>query len=148
VEGEGQVEEIIVDASVIAKWYIIEEPRENALKMRDDYIDGRIRLSAPFLMPFEVLNAVRYARKDISPTALTKVAESLTLYGIKLCELRGEYARETVETALENEITIYDASYVALAKVLSTVMYTSDQDLITKLKDNYKSYIKHLEDYK
>jgi len=141
------VEEIVTDASVIAKWYIVEEFRENAMKMRDDYIDGRLKLSAPSLMPFEVLNAARYARKDISAKKLEEVAESLTLYGIKLYELQGKYAREAVNAALENEITIYDASYVALAKHLQTVMYTSDQNLITILKDNYKRYVKHLNEY-
>jgi len=141
------MEEIVVDASVIAKWYIIEDLRENALKIRNDYIDGRLRLSTPFLMPFEVLNAARYARKDISPKELREVAESLTLYGIKFYELRGEYARETVEVALENEITIYDACYVALAKYLQTVMYTSDQNLIIELKENFRGYVKHIKDY-
>lgn len=141
------MEEIVVDASVIAKWYIIEDLREKALKIRDDYIDGRLRLSAPSLMPFEVLNAARHARKDISPIALREVAESLALYGIRLYELGGEYARETVEAALENEITIYDASYVALAGHLQTAMYTSDQNLIIKLKDDHKRHVKHLKDY-
>jgi len=48
---------------------------------------------------------------------------------------------------LENDITIYDASYVALAKYLQTVVYTSDQNLIIELKENFRGYVKHIKDY-
>jgi len=139
--------EIVIDASIVAKWYIAEDLREYALRIRDDYIDGKFKLSAPSLMPFEVLNAARHARKDVNSKVLMEVAESLTFYGIKLYELQGAYSKETVETTLENGITIYDASYVALAKYLQTIMYTSDRNLIANLKKDYREYVKHLEDY-
>ena len=96
------MEEIVVDASVVVKWFVAEDLREEALKIRDDYIEGKVRLSAPSLMPFEVLNAARYARKDINPRQLEEIAESLALYGVKLHQLQREYARETIKTALEN----------------------------------------------
>lgn len=141
------MEEVVVDASVITKWYVVEEFREEALRLRDDYIEGKFRLSAPSVMPFEVLNAIRCARKDVDVKVLSEIAGGLALYGIDLHGLHGEYAKRTVETTLENGITVYDASYVALAEHLNTTMYTADQKLIDKLKNGYRRYVKHLKDY-
>ena len=142
------MEEIVVDASVVVKWFIVEEDREKALRIRDDYIEGRMTLSAPSLMPFEVMNAVRYARKDIGVERLTQIAKSLSLYGIRLHSLlREEYAEKTINTALNNNISVYDASYVALAEHLQTILYTADSDLINRLRKEAKTHLKHLNDY-
>lgn len=142
------MEEIVVDASVIVKWFVVEQLREKALGIRDDFIEGRIRLNAPALMLFEVLNATKHGHRDIDSRALGEISESLGLYGIKLYNLEGEYAKETVQAALDNSLTIYDASYIALAKYLQTTVYTSDSNLIRSVRDNYRIYVRSLEDYK
>ncbi|MCD6480597.1 type II toxin-antitoxin system VapC family toxin [Candidatus Bathyarchaeota archaeon] len=41
--------------------------------------------------------------------------------------------RETIEIAMRFDTTIYDASYVALARHLDTTLYTADQELIRKI---------------
>lgn len=142
------MKQIVVDASVVAKWYLIEEYREQALKIRDDYIEGKITLASPTLMPFEVINAIRYSKKKISTQKLKEIAKSIQLYGIQLHELTGTYANLTIETALENNISIYDASYIALAKHLKTITYTADQKLIKTTKNHYRQYVKHISQYK
>ena len=141
------MEEIVVDASVVVKWFIVEEDRQVALRIRDDYIEGKLTLSAPSLMPFEVMNAVRYARRDIEAERLRQIAESLSLYRIRLYNLREEYAWKTIRTALDNDISIYDANYVALAEQLQTTLYTADADLISSLQKEPKVHTKHISDY-
>jgi len=141
------VEEVVVDASVVVKWFVVEEDREKALRIRDDYIEGKLALSAPSLMPFEVMNAVRCARRDMDAERLSQINESLSLYGIKLHNLREEYAKATIRTALDNDITIYDASYIALAEHLQTTMYTADKDLVGNLQEKSKVHARHLGDY-
>lgn len=141
------MENLVVDASVIVKWYVMEEHREQALKLRDDFVEGKLTLTAPSLMPYEVLNAVKRAKKDISIETLGTVIESLTLYGIILHELRGELARLTVKTAIENEVTVYDAAYIALAKLSGTILYTADEKLKESLKNVYQEYVVHIKDY-
>jgi len=141
------VENLIVDSSVIVKWYVMEERTEQALKLRDDYIEGKLTLSAPSLMLYEVLNAVKQAKKDISIKTLEAVAESLTLYGIRVHELLGELARLTVKTAIENEVSVYDAAYIALAKLSDTTLYTADEKLKESLRNEYQKYVVHIKDY-
>ena len=138
---------IVVDASVVVKWYILEEDRSQALKIREDYIDGLVELAAPALMPFEVLNAIRYSSDGLDYGKLAEIAESLSLYGFELHHLEGEYARLTASIALENGITVYDASYVALAKVLDTTLYTADERLLGKLKGDHSGVVRSLAEY-
>lgn len=141
------MEIIVVDASVIVKWYIIEEDREKSLKIREDYIGGRFKLAAPAILPFEVLNAIRFSRRDLASSTLKSIAESLTLYGIELYQLTGKYRELTIDASYQNKISIYDASYVALAKLLNTILYTADQRLINSLTNDYKKYVKHIREY-
>lgn len=55
-----------------------------------------------------------------------------------------EIVDDTVSFSLKYGITIYDASYVALAKALNDLLYTADEKLLYKVKD--LSYVKHIKD--
>ena len=138
---------VVVDASVVVKWYLKETWRTESLSLRDSYIEGKINLAAPSLMPFEVLNAIRYSRKELKPEVLEGIAESLSLYGIKYYELGGDYAKEVVRLSIKNNITVYDASYLMLAKDLKTVLYTADEKLIASLSEEDKKYIQHIKSF-
>ncbi|RLG37281.1 MAG: PIN domain nuclease, partial [Thermoproteota archaeon] len=139
---------MVADASVIVKWYVVEEHREEALLLREDYVDGRVRIASPELMPFEVLNAVRYSRRDLSPKILREVARSLHLYGFDLWPLSGEYADLVVELSLSRGITIYDASYAALALHLDSPLYTADERLLRALGEDFRGRALHISQYR
>ena len=135
--------EVVVDASVVVKWFVEEEGSDKALRLRDKYIDGEISIIAPELIIFEVLNALYYKRL-FSESEMKEISEALEAYSFTLYSLKGEYAEKTVETAVENGITIYDASYVALAMIRDTYMYTADEKLIEKLKGEYLKHVKSI----
>lgn len=141
------MEVVVVDASILVKWYVVETFREEALDLRESYLKGDIELVSPTIMPFEVLNAVRYAKREIDEEKLKKVSRSLSLYGVQLYQLQGDYIDLVVRTSLHNNITVYDASYVALAQYLETILYTADEKLIEKLSDEYMKYVKHIRGY-
>jgi len=138
---------VVADASVIVKWFLREEWRDNAINLRNDYVEGRVDLVAPCIMPFEVLNAIRYSRKDMESETLEGIAESLSLYGIKLYDLRGEYVKKAVRLSIEKNITVYDASYLALAIELKAKLYTADEKLIDKLGKENRKYVRHIKTY-
>ena len=52
--------EVVIDASVIVKWFVAEKGSDYALKLRDMYISGEIKIAAPELLLYEVLNAVQH----------------------------------------------------------------------------------------
>jgi predicted nucleic acid-binding protein len=126
-------EKVVVDASVVAKWFLDEVYSDQSLQLRDEYISGRIRLLTPSLMPFEVLNVLRYS-KVYSKEELIGVVRSLELYGIDLWALRNEYGARVAEVAIELDLSVYDASYVALAEIARASLVTADEEIVSKAK--------------
>lgn len=123
---------VVPDASVIDKWFVEEEHSDAALAMREDYVARRIDIAAPELLPFEVLNSLRYnpefGRKD-----LLRVAEALDGYCLWLFSLEGDLAKHAAEVSLRQGISVYDASYVSLGDMKGADFYTADERLLCKL---------------
>ena len=121
----------VVDASVCAKWFLNEDYSDRARMIRDSFATGRLGLSVPSLLFYETLNALRYSRL-YSEQELGLAAESLSRYGFEIWEPRGEVDRETAHVSVKNDVSVYDASYVALSKVLKIPFYTVDGELLKK----------------
>ena len=55
---------VVVDASVVFKWLIVEEDTDKALSLLQSWENEGIKLSAPYLMSPEVANALhRHVRR-------------------------------------------------------------------------------------
>ena len=135
---------IVVDASVVVKWFVEEKYSKEALIIRDSFTEGLIDIIAPSLLYFEVLNALKYSGA-FGEDELKKVARILEDYQFTVYELRGAYAEKAVEIAMRKGITIHDASYVALALIEGVELYTADEKLLTKTQD--MEMAKHLRNF-
>ena len=51
---------IILDASVILRWFIEEEQSDKARKIQDDYLVDKLDIAVPDLLLYEVANALRF----------------------------------------------------------------------------------------
>ena len=136
---------IAVDASVVVKWFVEEKYSKEALIIRESFIEGLVDIVVPSLLYFEVLNALKYSGA-FGEDELKKVARILEDYQFTLYELEGAYAEKAVEIAMRKGITIYDASYVALALIEGVDLYTADEKLLTKTQD--LKITKHLKNFK
>lgn len=134
-------EKVVLDASVLAKWYLDEEYSDRALEIRDAYISGKIRIAAPALLIYEVLNAMRYSGV-YSEDELTEIAESINKYGFEIHGFTEPLKEQTVKIALKHDVSIYDATYISLAKTLNTKLYTADDKLISKVAQ--PNLVKHI----
>ena len=136
--------DVVVDASVVVKWYIPERDHEPARDLRDDYLDGTHDLVAPALLPFETINALRYS-DHYDGDRLREASESLPDYGIELVPYRE--VGPVAEIADELDIPIYDASYVALAEKRDSVVFTVDSKLIDALDGESSGLARHIRSY-
>ena len=127
----------------MVKWFVAEDYSDRAISLRDRYVNGEVRLAAPSLLTFEVLNAVRDSNL-YTTVELRKIAVSLGGYGLALYGLEGEYAALAIEAAEENDLTIYDSSYLGLALWLGARFLTADKKLIKRLKGKYASQTSHI----
>ena len=136
--------EIVVDTSVVVKWYIPEQHHEQARALRDAYLDGAFDLVAPALMPFEAVNALKYSGY-YDGERLEDASKSLLEYGIELVPFNDVGSIAKVADTLD--ITVYDAAYIALARKLDTNVYTADGNLLDDLDEAHSEVAKHIRAY-
>ena len=130
---------IVVDANVVAKWFLKEEYNKEAKYLRDLYIDRKISLIAPIHLVAEVCNAIWKAFKIgkviTYETALLLLREFPKLYPILICP-DSSILSSAFEISEEFGITIYDSLYIALLKLhFGELFVTADIKLYDKIKD-------------
>jgi len=118
----------VVDASVVAKWFNRGEANEEeATRLRDKWVDGRVELYAPSLLLFEVANSIWN-----NPNVPGKTAYSLVRLAVRvlptLLNPQEDVAEQAMLLARRKRLTFYDSVYLALAKSLSLLLITADQE--------------------
>jgi predicted nucleic acid-binding protein len=134
----------VLDSSVVIKWFRGHEILgEQALELRQAYLDGRVFIHVPDLLVYEIANVLRY-KPDMNRTKVQQALQSLFDMGIWIEYIGSEMIEAAVEIAYACDITVYDAAFVALASQLEVDFITADQELVRKLHDTRRVY--HLAD--
>lgn len=66
----------VVDASVALKWFTQEEGTEQALTFKEHFLAGKITLTSPDLMLYEVAHVLRY-KKQLTEAAINEALHYL-----------------------------------------------------------------------
>jgi len=119
-------EEVVVDASVIVKWFSEEEGIEEALKVREDHIVGTKFIIAPDLMIYELLNTLRF-KPGFNNTKVGRAIADIFSMQIDLITPSEDLARRCSNLAFRFGITVYDACYIALGELMGIRVLTSDK---------------------
>jgi predicted nucleic acid-binding protein len=135
---------LILDSSVVIKWFSIEEDTDKALLLRENYINGKCVLADPDLLLYEIANALRY-NKAVTKEDVTAAIDSIFALDIDVVVPTKEVIEEAISLAFQYDITVYDAYFVALAKVLQFTFITADERLHNKLKE--LSFVTLLKNY-
>lgn len=136
-----RAETIVIDASVAVKWFNKEEYSDDADRLKEAHVRGRIRLAAPELLLYEVLNALRY-NPELGESDVQVAAKTLIDIQILLPPPGYEWLKTATSICYKHGVTFYDAAYLALAKYLNTKLFTADQKFIEKVKDPDVIHIK------
>jgi len=137
-----------VDASVCARWLVPgEEYETQAVRLRDDYAEGRVELYAPYLLTFEVLNVLWKTVKGGMMKAEDAVVlcEAFVKVSPKVINLDFEDLKNALEAAMMKHISFYDASYIGTALKTKSILITADKNLFEVAKGYLKTT--HLKDY-
>ena len=135
---------VVADASVVVKWFVDEEHTGDALRLRDDYVDRAVDIASPDLLPYEVLNALRY-NPGLGERQLKEIAAALDKYSLWLAPLEGQLAEACVENSMRHGISVYDSAYISLGQIKEAPVYTADQKLINRVRDER---IRHISTYR
>lgn len=119
--------EVVVDASVVLKWVVDEPGTETAL----DILDGEDSLHAPDFVLLEVANVLwaKVRRQVLTRPQADAAWEAVAATPLALAAVAGliEPARAL---AFALDLTLYDATYVALAERRGCPLATADERLV------------------
>ncbi len=127
--------DVIIDASIVIKWFNDEPGREKSLEVRTAHVSGTIRLIAPALLPYEVCNALRYS-PGYDEQSLIRALYALHKIGITYMNPDSEQMTQTAKIAFRYGLTAYDSSYIACAEVADANLVTADGKLYDRARES------------
>lgn len=128
------MESVVVDASVALSWVLPGEDTQRVIELRDRAANKpSISLLVPPTFWYEVANALRVAtrRERISPDI---AGEALGVLRDFLFEEWNPDPAECLNTALQHEISVYDAAYLQIAMKTGSPLWTVDRLLVLASK--------------
>lgn len=131
---------IVIDASVILKWYLAdEEYNPAALELLNAYISYEIEFIAPFLLEYEVLNGLLIAKKKgrIEQEKVMMAVEGFLGLEIEQKDISSFFPKAVYFSEAYN-LSAYDASYLAVADKEGIEFVTADEHLFSKVKKDLK----------
>ena len=120
---------VVVDASLAFKWLVEEEDSDKAHAILQSWDNQNVRLAAPHLMPFEVVNALhrRIVQAEMSVQDGAHLIQSLLSSRLELHETPGLHGRALELASQLRQGAAYDAHYLALAEALDCELWTADE---------------------
>lgn len=100
---------MVIDASVVAKWFNLEELTENAVRVKEAHVSGALELSAPIHLSYEVGNAI-WRNNQLSDNDAINAIESLKQLDLILIATSQTSVKRTMEIARMRQISYYDVS--------------------------------------
>ncbi len=125
---------IVIDTSIIVKWFSEEKYTEEALEIRENIRHKHEVGVFPDLLLYELSNALRY-NPNFEEDDVKKAIRSILEMDMEIINLTSDILNDSVSLAFHNDITIYDSSYIALARELDVELVTADKKLYKKVKD-------------
>jgi predicted nucleic acid-binding protein len=73
-----------------------------------------------------------------------RLGESLENYGFKIITIKNSMRKHMISTAIDYDLSIYDASYLGLSIGLDKLFCTADEKIMRKLPSTLKKKLKIL----
>ena len=132
---------LVIDASVVIKLYVPEILSDKAVETLSRVTEGELLLYAPDLVYPETGNILwkKLRRRELTPEEVDEIANAIIALPL-IIESSKPIMPLAVSIALHSGITVYDAMYVAVARIYETQMLTADKNLTDALaKTEFKS---------
>ncbi len=118
--------QIVLDSSVVVKWFSVEEKSDEALKLLDEYTQGTVELVVSEILFCEVGNALRFKPDYDAQKWKTALTQLFALH-MNVTHLTEALAARTGEIAYDGKITLYDALPIAIAEHKKAICITADE---------------------
>lgn len=137
---------LVVDASVAAKWHLTDESLiERASVLRAQFDAGRIALTAPAFIRYEVAQTLERAERDgrIGPGMAAFEFATFLSYGVHEQNDGDALVASAQRLAWRTGASVYDALYIVHAEAIQFEVVTADEKLIRQMS-SYHVPVHHL----
>jgi len=137
----------VVDASVAARFLLVEDLSDKAGLVLEGFLEGKFDLKAPKLVVYEVGNVLWKAVKQ-GLIDLDEAKEKFSVFlGLKIdsVELNENECEEVLDWGVRNEATYYDSAYVRASIKTGATLLTADDALYRRARKEVSAI--HLRDY-
>jgi predicted nucleic acid-binding protein len=140
---------LIIDASVLIKFFVPEVFSDKAEQLLARVEEGRVTLFAPDLIYAEAGNTLwkKHRLKELTQSEVGKITDLIISIPLKVEPSKALFPL-AIDIAIAYEVTVYDALYLSMAKVYETQMMTADKKLFDlAVKTNLKRSVMWLGSY-
>ena len=124
---------IVVDASVAIKWFKQDENSQEADFYLNAHLSGRETIFIPILFMYEVANALFFSKR-LDAAEVRQILDSLIHLNLIAVAPDTDLLNASVDIAETYKLSVYDASYLALAQKLNCAFVTADKKMFEKIK--------------
>ena len=123
----------VVDASVVAKCFIVESHSDKALEVINAHVNGRLSLSAPSLIVYELGN-IFWRHPHITSEKAYEFIEKFLDLQIDLLDIWSDakLLKNTFAISKVQKMTFYDSCYLAMVERNAARLVTADEYLHNK----------------
>ena len=132
---------LVLDASVVVKWYLRENHSKEAVKLKDFILKESAFVAVPELFFIEVANVIwkkSALLKEISKIEAREIYREISRLPFQVLP-NHEILDEAFRLSLGYSVSIYDALYLAGAQELGALFITSDSAFEEKLQSTQLS---------
>lgn len=124
---------VVVDASVAYKWFAPDELySQEALRFWDMHVQKKNIITAPNLLIYELANAWS-TKTGVLLKDIKENLETLRKAKFELVDVTIDLINKAVAFSKKYKISVYDASYIALAQDKKCNLVTADDKLLKKV---------------
>ena len=116
---------VVVDTSVIIKWFSPEEETEKALDLLRPITASRIDLILPHFTQLEISNILRLGKKFLQTKTDKCLVDFFDLLP-RFVEIDQNYSLEISNLSYAHNLASYDAAFIAVANRWNIPLFTAD----------------------
>jgi len=136
---------IIVDASVVYKWFIDEDEPATTFSrtIANTFLQKKVNIIIPDILLYEFGNILSFKTK-LTETDIKMVWEKFTYFHLPVYAPNADFIKRSIDFSRKYNVSVYDASYAVLALEKKCDLITADEKFVKQVNMNF---IKTLAEY-
>lgn len=136
---------VIIDTSLVYKWFIDEDPKEITIAARTllkQFLNGKEKILCPDLILYELGNTLAYKPK-LRDSDISGIWSKLSDINLSIVNPTHDFMKKCINFSLRHHITVYDASYAVLALEKNCILLTADSKFAKKINLPFVKLLTH-----